>query len=57
LRRALAAYMRHCHEVRNDHELGNRMIRGSPEVSLNDASTDRRTWLGGMFTYCYRVAA
>jgi len=57
LRRALTEYMTHFHEERNHQGLENRLIRERPVVAANDASIHRRTRLGGMLSYYYRVAA
>ena len=57
LRRAIAEYMTYYHEERKHQGLENRLIREMPAVAANDAMIHRRTRLGGMLSYYYRVAA
>ena len=57
LRRAIGEYMAHYHEERNHQGLGNSLIRPAAPCAGNAAMIQRRSRLGGMLNYYYRVAA
>lgn len=57
LRRAIREYVTQFHEERNLQGPGNRLIRDYLVVSANAATIHRRTWPGGMLSYCQRVTA
>ena len=57
LRRALQHYLLHYRPERNHEGLGNRLIRGIPNVTVNEGAIHRRPRLGGMLNYYYRAVA
>jgi transposase InsO family protein len=57
LRRAVTEYVEHYHEERNHQGVGNRLLRPTRARTAVDSSLHRRTRLGGMLNYYYRMAA
>ena len=57
LRRAVSAYLNHCHRERNHESLGNRLIEPRNHVDRTDGEIQCRERLGGLLRYYYRDGA
>jgi len=56
VRRAVSEYLVHYHGERNHQGLDNRLIEPPSCLDTRDKPVRRRERLGGMLSYCYRLA-